>query len=466
MRKTGIALSCLGVILGTLVSGCKEIVLPQGCRLSDVGISLPHVRTTPESSSKQPLVPSDTLQEIVIDPTSLQKLLFEGNTSVLTSINRIHQSKEQVNIARGNLFPSINLGSIISMSGGGFSLSSIEFLLPFLLPSKWFDYYQVKGLLDADVIALQILKANQYASALSLYETILGDHQIAEVLQLEVQDLTEIETFAEKAYQVGVGSSDDLNMTRGQAGLVRVNFSKVKTLLAAEKAALRHALGIEIDKTLSLAAAEIPASEWEDRDLNVAIEEAKARSLETKQIQFLQTAAKNAVWSKVFGFISGSSFRASMGAPGSSVFSNLSLNDSVGIGFAYFPSIRLSQLNEGAIQIRQTEVNLEIAEILEKILITIDETNKRVEMAEQSRSAYYEAYLDRLQQYKLGLAALVPALQARVLYRTATLEAISSRVQLMLNRITLHRALLTDSFSSIQGCSINNEILSRLEKRF
>jgi len=458
IRKTGIALSCLGVILGTLVSGCKEIVLSQGCRLSDVGISLPHVRTAPSTPSKQSSVPTDASQEVVIDPNSLQKLLFEGNTSVLTGINRIHQSKEQVNIARGNLFPSMNLGSMISMSGGGFSLSSIEFLLPFLLPSKWFDYFQIKNLLDADAIALQILKVNQYASALSLYETILGDHLIADVLRLEAQDLTEMETYVEKAYQVGVGSSDDLNMARGQAGLARVNFSKVKTLLATEKAALRHALGIDIDKTLSLASQEIPSSEWENRDLKTAIEEAKSRSLETKQIQFLGNAAKNAVWSKVFAFISGSSFRAS--ASGSSIFSNLSLNESVGIGFAYFPSIRLSQLNENAIQIRQTEVNLEIAEILEKILTTIDETAQRVKMAEQSSTAYYEAYIDRLQQYKVGIAPLAPALQARIFYRTATLETISSRVQLMLSRITLHRALLTDSFSNIQGCSIDNEILT------
>lgn len=412
-------------------------MIPEGCRLTDFGVSTPP--------------PSD----VVIDPSSLKKILFEGNTPILTGMNRVHQSKELVNIARGNLLPSINLGSMLSIgSSGAFSLSSIEFLLPFLLPSRWFDFGQMKHLLKADVVALQVLKANQYASAFSLYETIAGDVLLLDILNQEVKDLSEIEAYVNRAYQIGIASKEDYNIAKGQAGLARVNLSKVTNLVATEKAAMRHALGLGLETQFSLDQIEVSPSEWENREVTAAVEEALARSLESLQIQFLAKAAKDGTWSKVFGFISSSSFRGIAGSgETSSAFTNLTLNQSIGIGFAYYPSIRLSQLNEDAIQIRQREVRLETTEILEKILTTLSETQKRLLEAQETEKAYYEAYLGKLRLYKLGLAELTPVLQSRVLYRTASVEVLNAKVQVMLSRIVLHRAMLTDQFSEIQGCS-------------
>lgn len=421
-------------------------MIPEGCRLADFGVPSP-------SPSSSPSVPPAS--NVAIDPVSLRKILFEGNTAILTGMNRVHQSKELVNIARGNLLPSVNLGAMLSMgANGGFSLSSIEFLLPFLLPSRWFDYGQMKHLLKADIVALQVLKANQYASAFSLYEMIAGDVILLDILNLEVKDLSEIEAYVERSYQIGIASKEDYEFARGQAALARVNLSKVTNLVTTEKAALRHALGLSLETQFSLDQVEVTPSEWENREVPVAVEEAMARSLESRQMQSLAQAAKDGTWSKIFGFISTSSFRGTA-IPGesSSVFSQFSLNQSIGIGFAYYPSIQLSQLNEDAIQIRQREVRLETTEIIEKILTTLSETQKRLQASQESEKAYYQAYLGKLRLYKLGLAELSTVLQSRVLYRTASVEVLNARVQVMLSRIVLHRAMLTDQFSEIQGCA-------------
>lgn len=390
-----------------------------------------------------------------MEPVQLRKILFEGNTPILLGLNRVHQSKEQVSIARGNLLPSINLGSMLSFaSSGSFSLSSIEFLLPFLLPSRWFDYYQMKNMFEADKMALHVLKVNQYASALSLYQTILGDQKVLRILNEEVRDLSEIADYVEKSHQIGIATQEDLHIAKGQAGLARINLSKAMNLVATEKASLRHALGLSVDTVFTLLDSEIPTSEWEDRNLSLAKDEAWVRSLEGKQMQFLADAAHEGTWSKIFGFISGSSFRSfSTPTTDATAFSNITLNQTVGIGFAYFPSIRLSQMSEEAIRLRQREVGLEIGEILERIFMTLSETKKRLADAEKVETDYYEAYLGKLQQYKLGLVELNPVLQTRVFYRTASIEVLNAKVQVMLSRIVLHRAMLSDGFSEIQGCS-------------
>src|SRR6188768_3398612 len=45
---------------------------------------------------------------VVLDPVTIRRTLLEGNTSIILGANRIHQAREQLNLVRANLFPSLN----------------------------------------------------------------------------------------------------------------------------------------------------------------------------------------------------------------------------------------------------------------------------------------------------------------------------------------------------------------------
>ena len=273
--------------------GCKQQVILPDCEPGDASsINTPATTNSPET--------------IVLEPATIRDQLFHGNKSVLLAVNRVHKAKDEVNIARARLLPSINLGAILATgSTPGFFLSSVEFLLPFLVPSKWFDYYAVKDLLKAELVALRLMKLNTYASTYSLYYSLLTDSSLYEILNSEANDLSAIETNVEHSYQLGLATEEDLNRARGQASLAKINLSKVSDLISIDRASMRHALGLSTETQISWTAAEVAKSDWEGRHIKEALEHAVVISPEAEQLHHLQSAAKKYSWSKLFGFLSG-----------------------------------------------------------------------------------------------------------------------------------------------------------------
>src|SRR4051812_30110387 len=86
-----------------------------------------------------PNVQPPKAKAVAINPKTLRSLIVHNNFGEMTQLNLIHQAKDTVDQARGRLLPSLNLGAIISgiTAGPAFALTSISFLLPFLLPSNW-----------------------------------------------------------------------------------------------------------------------------------------------------------------------------------------------------------------------------------------------------------------------------------------------------------------------------------------
>jgi len=62
-----------------------------------------------------------------------------------------------VNLARASLLPSINLGFGATLGDSySFALANVSFLLPFLLPSKWFDVKKSERLLEPKAIPFML----------------------------------------------------------------------------------------------------------------------------------------------------------------------------------------------------------------------------------------------------------------------------------------------------------------------
>ncbi|OFZ20664.1 MAG: hypothetical protein A2X94_04085 [Bdellovibrionales bacterium GWB1_55_8] len=430
-----------------LLSGCDPKELPRSCRVESVSQEL----TGP---------PAPPPAEVIVDPASLRSLLFEGNTSVLLGLNRLHQAKEQVNVARGNLLPSIQLGGLLYSGGNpAFILSTVEFLVPFLIPARWFDYYKIKDLLQAELVGLKLLRLNQYASAYSLTLAMSSDQELEGIISEEASDLTEIESIVETLYQSGAVPLSDLNTARTKAELARIHVSKISELVAGENASLRRALGLSPETLVTLKDVQAPASEWEEKALIDVLPRTLELAPESLQLSFLREAAKKDRWSKIFGFLSGASVRSEMvGSDHSAALSDSTAGMNFGIGFSYFPAIQLSKQQESALVIREQELENELTDVLDVALIAVAKAKERLKSADRAVAHSAQAYEARLDQYRAGALTLDYLLESRGSLRQAQTEALQARARLSMSRVTLHRILLSDQFESIESCELSEGV--------
>jgi outer membrane protein, multidrug efflux system len=396
-------------------------------------------------------------RRVALDPEELRKKLIEGNVSVQMAFNRVHRAKDSVNLARSQLFPSLNLGNVL-LSGGSatFILSSIDVLLPFLLPSRWLDFKRSKDLFEAEKVAFRLVELNQYASAYSLYFTILSDLEVLDFLAAEAEDFRAIHGIIQQTHDLGLASPEDVLLAETQKDFAEMAATRVRELVVSEHAALRQALALSYDDAISLKPATVEPSEWEGKPLAQALDEALARSPERAQLAHLADAARREKWSRVFGFLGNASMGSNGGGNGESAslaFSELTGRVSMSLGYSQIPTIALSERNRAELEIRAQEIRLELARSVEVALGQLGDARKRLALATRAEQAIRAVYGAKLAKFELGLESMLSVLQARGQIRDAAIQRIRTTAEIHQLRVTLHRVMLTDQFARIEGCS-------------
>lgn len=406
--------------------------------------------------------------QITIDPTTLRERVLDENIPILLSMNQVHQAKVQMAVTRGNLLPSVNMGMVLSvMAGPSFALAMVEFLVPFLLPSRWFDYFQQKDLVEAEKEAYHALELSTYASAVSIYYTHLADIALKEIALKEYADLEKTYDLLIKQDTVlGNVSQSDIQTARSQFKLSEAKVARLEQLLIDERSQIRQALSLPIETQIDFAPSFVAPSTWEQTDIRSAVTQALKVAPESKQLVYLIAAAKKGKWSKVFAFINSASVSTSSfggggrgnggGFGNSSVsFDNLSVSQNVNFGFAYFPAIQLAQKNVEAIQLRQRELVVDNTQVLEKVILSIKQAIHRYEAAKRAEEDFQKVYETAMTRYELGMESLFNALLKRRDVTAAAAEKVAAESNINLLRVTLNRALLLDEFSLIPGCHID-----------
>ena len=283
---------------------------------------------------------------VTVNPASLRGMLLKNNMGILQQLNLVHQAKDQVMIARGNLLPKLNLGAIISgvASGPSFALSAVSFLLPFLLPSNWANLHQSEYLLEAQKVGYRLVGLNVFASAYTLYSAMLSDLAIRDVLAAEKEDLVTVRDWLEKQRRyLGNVSQVDVDRADSEVKLAEANISAMDELLIRERAALREMLALDLDAKIILEPHHTPGFPAEDLTIPQLAGKIQAVAPENLQISFLEKAAEEARWGKSFGFLSGAGLN--VGSSGSVSFSKLAGSAQFSIGFDYVPGIQLASDN-------------------------------------------------------------------------------------------------------------------------
>lgn len=413
-------------------------------------IALPMTGQAQVSASKK----SSSKSEFVVTPSSLQKRLLGANTSVLASLNSVYRAKEEVNAARGNLLPSVNAQAMLSVTGA-FSMANVAFLFPFLLPSNWYNVDISTSLLEADGLSHYLVQLNQYASAYTMYVTILGDMELRNTLQQQAENLEKIQQMVASLEEVGTATKADLARATAAAQTAKGRVSQVDALIQREIAALRKMLALDLNQKITLQKVTLPARSEENQSPVQLLPSVLKRSPEAEQINALAKAATAAKQSAVYSFLTGANWTVS-GSEGNWSLKNSTFGGSGGIGFGYFPQVRLADLTRDELKIRAQEIRLEHARVIEGTLYSISEAQKQVTLAERAVAEMASALEMDLAQYEVGQVVLLDLLNSANGLADAMISKIRAQVDLNSQRISLQRILLVGEFAKIPKCRLKS----------
>jgi len=381
---------------------------------------------------------------------SLQKRLLESNMGVLRAAVGLHASKDQVGVARGNLLPSINVGAVLgSFANPAFSISSIEFLVPFLLPSRWFEYFAQKDIYRADKEAYVALQLNTFASAYSIYHLVLQDFAIREVLLAEVRDLQYLADLSQSRYSAGLGTVADLESAKAELNTAQLRLGAMNSALLKETLSLRKSLGFDVDTQLYFSEHSVPESNFEYKPVRDLVDRAYYLAPENYQLQYLQASAKNEKWAKVFSFLS--SLTLSAKGPNFD-FGNATGAASLNLGFGYLPSINVSSRKVEDVLLQQQDLKLEFSRAVETTQGQISIAKDDLDRANQALEQRTLVYQNLLANYQAGKSSMIEVLDSKHKYLEAAVSRVTAAGELSNLRIAFHRSMIGDAFSKIGFC--------------
>jgi outer membrane protein TolC len=390
----------------------------------------------------------------VLNQQTLQNQLLNNNVDLLQALNSVHMAKDQVNIARAQLLPSLNLNGMLNFAGGGVFLSSFDFLLPFLVPSNWHNYSAQKNLFQAEKISYHVIQNNTYGSALSVYFALVADRQLQSIYQQQYHDLMDVFEIHKKRNSVGLAPVSDVMEIQAQAQLAGVRASSLAALSKQEIASVRSILSLPLQTNISLEYSNMDSSPWEYEGLQATANKANEVSLERAQIQYLIKAASAQKWSKVFSFINGISVGGrSSGAGIDAGFQNMQASGSMSLGFDQFPTYELNERRIYEIRLQDQSLQLENTRIVESTVNSLEEGRHQLELSTQAETEMAQVYQIRVKDYEQGGTPWLDVILSRSRLVEAQVAKVRAQLDVNLQRAALHRALRTAQFARITGCS-------------
>ncbi len=398
------------------------------------------------------------ITHFVVNPQTLRERFLSDSTTVFSAANQVHKAKDQLNLARTQLLPSINLGALLgTMVNPTFVLASVEYTLPFLIPSKWFQKASAKRLMEAERVAFLVSELNVYSSLYSLYIQILSDFKSREFVAQDLRDVILIENIVAREYELGEATEQDLQLTRSETMMAKVRLNRFEELLVQEIATLRESIDLPQETQIEFAGFEMISSPLEDLDLAPATDMAKNQAPEYEQIRWLVEAAKWERWSGLFGFISSASASNQLNPMAGQKHASTAFNAQSGsygfhFGFDYFPALSLSNRNRDTLTLRSEEMNGEISNLVETLLGRMQYVQKRKQEANQSEAAMRSVFENERRQFAIGQVSLRELLVIQGKARQAALESLRADTDVNLIRVALHRLIRTDQFALFYGC--------------
>ncbi|MFN8945804.1 MAG: hypothetical protein ACK5WZ_14400, partial [Pseudobdellovibrionaceae bacterium] len=158
------------------------------------------------------LLTSLLIQLFLFAPNSFSQTSLEDfsaqvrrkNFTVLEQAQKVYQAKENIEAARGELMPSLNVWNIIKVASNPLDLTSWAEMAPFLSPANWFRLEQNKIYFQAESYGYRALVGNQVLNARVLFIKVNQDQKIYKMIKDYKSDLQEVYDIAKIKVDLGM----------------------------------------------------------------------------------------------------------------------------------------------------------------------------------------------------------------------------------------------------------------------
>lgn len=412
----------------------------------DPGLGMISVTDGLESLAAEP-------NTVVLDEATLERSLLSGNMDVLNTMQTVLKTRDQMNIARGELLPSISLSMILAaFASPFFLLNSVSCLVPFLFPSNWYNLKASKKEFHAQIEALHLMKMNAFAAAQALVYQVAGDEAVLDVMTKQRTRLAEYNGGLEQQYALGLLPEIDIIRSRIEMGRVENDLLKTRQLVLTERSLLRKMLGIPLTKTLVLRLAPMTPSRLEGGSPATLLASVHQASPERVQLELVYEAAKAKVGSTGWSFLSGcsgSQGSLNVGALSYGSSFNLSTGAGMSLGFGYFPKLKLAKRSLKDIELRQKELELELGHVLESTVPTMNLLKERQRRTQANLEMTERMLSEQLVLLDLGRVSVKEVLESFSVTSMTQIELVATNTALASTRITLKRTGVEERFLKI-----------------
>jgi outer membrane protein TolC len=297
-----------------------------------------------------------------------------------------------------------------------------------------------------------------------MYYTILAENELLEAQRQDYNDLQKTaDIISEGNTLLGVTSPTDVAQAEAAALASQGQYLNLQEVIGQENKQMLSVMNLTDPHTeLVYGDDEAAPSSAEGQDVQAVINQAIKVAPEKVQIDYLVAAAKEGKWTQTFSYLGGNStLSTSSGSNGtgstgfsSSSLSSLYLHDTLNLGFGIFPTIQLGNDNIAVTELRQTELVNEEQLTISSAMLSLASALQQYELANKATVDAQKVYNDKNNAYQMGFATLLDVLSARTALTQAEMTSVKAKLDLNLQRLTMHRSLLDDQFALIPPCKM------------
>lgn len=385
-------------------------------------------------------------QEKTIKLEDVVTKVSNGNYKVYENSLKVYQSKENIQKARADLLPKLNVWKIAGILLDPFSIfSDLSDVAPFLVPGNWFRMEEVKLLYLAEKEGYRALWANQINIAKTLYKDILLDRRLLTHITDSIVELQRIHKIVKTRELFGgasPGAARDIEIRILGLQEDQVN---LKNLIAQEVDDFTYILGMPAGDKIKLLPVDMPdvpsmkpmvTSDYEFRVL--------ATSPERRQYEhFLSVLSqvKNEVAYSVFGVS-----QISRGVAGG-IFDNLPMPTGGG-GLGQLPAMNIVEAQKEIMRTQKLGIEETLKRQLRAVVLQFnsdvsnyDNYVRRMTLANESK----EAIIRRLQLGEnINVLELSESTKLKIQSEAALLTV---QYRVLNSKDRLHRLLFINDYS-------------------
>lgn len=353
----------------------------------------------------------------------------QSNYQVYENALKVYQAKMNIDKARADMLPKLNIWSIAKIIIDPLSIiDSISDIAPFLVPANWFRVEEIKLLYLAEKEAYRALWGNEVHLAKTLYTRLIFDENLLLQVQASIGELEKIHRIIDTREKFGGATPGTARDIEIKILSLKEDEENLKTLIALEYSELSYSLGYSSDKELVLQAIDMPdfryLSPIQTKNLEFRV---LASSPERRQFSHLLSALSQIKKEIEYSFLGTSTI--SRGVAGG-IFDSLPHGNGLGFG------------NASAIKIVDAQ-----KEIMKTQKIGIEETLKRqlnaVAVQFNSDLTNYSNYQRRLQLSQQSKNSLIRRVEMGENIDVAELSEVSR------NQIQAETTLLTVQYRTL-----------------